>query len=235
MNIVVNLFKSSLGRKYIMAISGATLFLFVVGHLLGNLQIFLGPKAINRYGDFLQSNKEILWPARLGLLLMVALHIWAAVKLSAENKAARPIGYADNPVPLAASYASRTMLMSGLIIAAFVLYHLLHYTVQVRSLNFTGKDFLDLHDAEGRHDVFKMMVTGFSQPLVSGFYILATGLLCLHLSHGVSAMFQSLGLKNPVYGPLIDRFAKTVAWVIFLGYISIPIAVLLGYGREALR
>jgi succinate dehydrogenase / fumarate reductase cytochrome b subunit len=229
MNIVANLFKSSLGRKYIMAISGGALFLFVIGHLLGNLQIFLGPRAINRYGEFLQSNKEILWPARLGLLLMVFLHIWAAVKLSAENKAARPIGYADNPVPVAASYASRTMLMSGLIIAAFVLYHLLHYTVQVRSLNFTGKDFLALQDPEGRHDVFRMMVAGFSQPLVSGFYILAMGLLCLHLSHGVSATFQSVGLKNQVYGPLIDRFARAAAWLIFLGYISIPIAILLGY------
>src|SRR3989475_13233295 len=229
MNIVANLFKSSLGKKYLMAISGGVLFLFIVGHLLGNLQIFLGPKAINRYGDFLQSNKEILWPARLGLLLMVTLHIWAAVKLSDENKAARPIGYADDPVPVAASYASRTMLMSGLIIAAFVLYHLLHYTVQVRSLNFTGKDFLALHDIEGRHDVFRMMVAGFSQPLVSGFYILALGLLCLHLSHGVSATFQSVGLKNEVSGPLIDRFARAAAWLIFLGYISIPIAILLGY------
>jgi len=229
MNIVANLFKSSLGRKYIMAISGGALFLFVVGHLLGNLQIFLGPKAINRYGDFLHTNMEILWSARLGLLLMVVLHIWAAVRLSAENKAARPIGYAENPVPVAASYASRTMLMSGLIIAAFVLYHLLHYTVQVRSINFTGKDFLQLHDAEGRHDLFRMMVAGFSQPLVSGFYIFAMGLLCLHLSHGVSATFQSVGLKNQVYGPLIDRFARAAAWLIFLGYISIPIAILLGY------
>src|SRR6266487_3445093 len=235
MNIVANLFKSSLGKKYIMAISGAALFLFVVGHLLGNLQIFRGAQAINRYGHFLQTNKEILWLARIGLLIMVGLHLWSAIKLSAENKAARPIGYADNPVPVAASYASRTMLMSGLIIAAFVLYHVLHYTLQVRSLNFTGKDFLALHDAEGRHDVFGMMVTGFSQPLVSGFYILAMGLLCLHLSHGVSAMFQSVGLKNEVCGPLIDRFARAAAWFIFLGYISIPIAVLLGYGREALR
>ena len=229
MNIVANLFKSSLGKKYIMAISGGALFLFVVGHLLGNLQIFLGPKAINRYGHFLQTNKEILWAVRFGLLGMVALHLWSAVKLSAENKAARPIGYADYPVPVAASYASRTMLMSGLIIAAFVLYHLLHYTVQVRSLNFTGQDFTALHDAEGQHDVFRMMVAGFSQPLVSGFYILATGLLCLHLSHGVSATFQSLGLKNEGCGPLIDRFARAAAWLIFLGYISIPIAVMLGY------
>src|SRR6266446_2394987 len=183
MNIVANLFKSSLGKKYIMAISGAALFLFVVGHLLGNLQIFLGADAINRYGHFLQTNKELVWPARVGLLFMVGLHLWSAVKLSAENKAARPIGYADNPQPVAASYASRTMLMSGLIIAAFVLYHLLHYTVQVRSLNFTGKDFLALHDAKARHDIYRMMVLGFKQPLVSGFYILGMALLCLHLSH----------------------------------------------------
>src|SRR2546426_2132961 len=235
MNIVTNLFKSSLGKKYITAISGAALLLFVVGHLLGNLQLFSALQAITRYAPFLQSNKEILWPARFGLLIMVALHSWSAVKLSAENKAARPIGYVDNPVPVAASYASRTMLMSGLIIAAFVLYHVLHYTLQVRSLNFTGKDFLALHDAEGRHDVFGMMVTGFSQPLVSGFYILAMGLLCLHLSHGVSATFQSVGFKNEARGPLIDRFARAAAWLIFLGYISIPIAVLLGYGRETPR
>jgi succinate dehydrogenase / fumarate reductase cytochrome b subunit len=232
MNIVANLFTSSLGKKYIMAISGGALFLFVVGHLLGNLQIFLGPNAINRYGAFLHANKEILWPTRLGLLLMVVLHIWAAVKLSAENKAARPIGYVDNPTPVAAGYASRTMLMSGLIIAAFVLYHLFHYTVQVRSLNFIGKDFQALHDAEGRHDVFRMMVAGFSQPLVSCFYIVAMGLLCLHLSHGVSATFQSVGFKNDVYGPWIDRFAKIAAGVIFLGYISIPVAVMLGWLTE---
>src|SRR5437773_1725350 len=205
MNLIKRTFGSSLGKKYIMAITGCVLFIFVVGHMLGNLQIFLGAEAINRYGHFLQSNKEILWPVRLGLLAMVLLHIWSAVKLAAENRAARPIGYADNPTPVAASYASRTMLMSGLIIAAFVVYHLLHFTVQVRSLNFTGKDFHSMHDAQGRHDVFGMMLAGFAQPLVSGFYILAMGLLCLHLSHGVSATFQSLGLKNEVRGPVIDR------------------------------
>ena len=246
MNIVTNLFKSSLGKKFIMAISGAALFLFVVGHLLGNLQIFLGPEAINRYGRFLQTNKEILWPVRIGLLGMVALHIWSAVKLSAENKAARPIGYADNPVPVAASYASRTMLMSGLIIAAFVVYHLLHFTLKVPEVNLVKepsvRDFKTLivygpglHPIEQGQDIYRMMIVGFRVPFVSGFYILAMALLCLHLSHGVSATFQSLGLKNQVYGPLIDRFAKTVAWVIFLGYISIPIAVLLGYGKEALK
>jgi len=234
MNIVPNLFKSSLGRKYIMAISGAALFLFVIGHLLGNLQVFLGREQINAYGNFLHTTPEILWPARLGLLAMVALHIWSAVTLSAENKAARPMPYA-NWNPTVASYASRTMLMSGLIIGAFVIYHLLHFTVQAKSINFTGQDFLSFHDARGRHDVYRMLITGFSYPIVSGFYVLALGLLCLHLGHGLSAMFQSVGWKNEVYGPWIDRFAKTAAWLIFLGYISIPLAVLLGYGREVLR
>ncbi len=227
MNIITNLFNSSLGKKFIMAITGLALFLFVALHLLGNLQIFLGPEALNRYGHFLQSNPEIIWPARIGLLLMVALHIWSAIKLSAENKAARPISYANAPAPVAASYASRTMLMSGLIIAAFIIYHLLHFTAQLQAINLTGKNFAGLFDSQGRHDVFAMMVTGFRQPLVSGFYVLAIILLCLHLSHGVSAMFQSLGLKNKTYAPLIDCFAKVTALVIFIGYISIPLAVLL--------
>ena len=234
MNIVANLFSSSLGRKYVMAISGAALFLFVVGHLLGNLQIFLGPDQINAYGNFLQTTPEILWPARIGLLASVALHIWSAVTLAKENKAARPVPYATWD-STAASYASRTMLMSGLIIGGFVIYHLLHFTVQAKPINFTGQDFVAFHDAKGRHDVYRMMITGFSYPLVSGFYVLATALLCLHLSHGTSAMFQSVGWKNQVYGPLIDRFAKITAWVIFLGYSSIPVAVLLGFGKEAFK
>ena len=234
MNIIVHLLKSSLGKKYIMAISGGALLLFVVAHLLGNLQFFLGPEVLNRYGHFLQANKEILWPARLGLLAMAALHLWAAVKLSAENKAARPVPYTDwNPT--VASYASRTMLMSGLIIAAFVIYHLLHFTVQMKSINFTGQDFNGFQDAQGRHDIYRMMVAGFSCPLVSGFYVLAMALLCLHLSHGVGAMFQSVGWKNEVYGPWIDRCGKLLAGLIFLGYASIPIAVLLGYGKEAVK
>jgi succinate dehydrogenase / fumarate reductase cytochrome b subunit len=230
MKVITNIFGSSLGKKYVMAISGGAMFLFVVGHLVGNLQIFLGPEAINRYGHFLQSNVEIIWPARTGLSVMIALHIWSATKLSAENKAARLVPYA-NWNPTVASYASRTMLMSGLIIFAFIIYHLLHYTVMVKAINFTGQDFHTLEDAQGRHDIFTMMVTGFSNPVISLFYILAIGLLCLHLSHGVSAMFQSLGLKNPAYTPLIDQASRVVAWLIFLGYVSIPTAILIGYGK----
>lgn len=235
MSSTASLLKSSLGKKYVMAGTGAILFLFVLGHLVGNLQIFLGPESINRYGHFLQTNLEIIWPVRMILLVLLGLHVWSAVRVSRENKAARPVNYAVDPADPAATYASRTMLMSGLIVAAFIIYHLLHYTAQVPAINLTGKDFLTLHDEQGRHDVYTMVILGFQQPLVSGFYILAMGLLSLHLSHGLGAMFQSLGLKTHYWAATIDNFARIVAWVIFLGYVSIPIAVLCGFGKEGLK
>jgi succinate dehydrogenase / fumarate reductase cytochrome b subunit len=241
---ITNVFGSSIGKKFIMAITGLALFVFVALHMVGNLQVFLGPETLNRYGAFLQGNMELLWPARIGLLVVVLLHIWAAVKLSAENRAARPQPYVQHEI-VAASYASRTMLMSGLIIAAFIVYHLLHFTVQVPAVNLVGHtrlmpagSFAALEDAKGRHDIFAMMVLGFQRPVVSIFYIIAMGFLFLHLSHGLSAMFQSLGFKSPTYGPLIARFAVVASWLVFLGYISIPIAILLGYGSnyvEALK
>jgi len=235
MNVVTNIFKSSLGKKYLMAITGFVLFLFVIAHLAGNLQIFLGPEAINRYGNFLQTNPELIWPARLGLLLMVGVHIWAATKLSLENRAARPQGYAEYR-PVGSTYASRTMLMSGIIVLIFIIYHLLHFTVQARFVNLTGQDFVTFVDPETKvHNIFNMMVVGFSNPLVSGFYLLGMALLCLHLSHGASSMFQSLGWKNDAYRPCLDRLARVVAWLIFLGYASIPVAILFGYGKEALK
>ena len=230
MNIVSRLFNSSLGKKYIMAVTGFALFLFVIAHLAGNLQIFLGPEAINRYGHFLQTNPELIWPARLFLLLMVALHIWSAINLSIENRAARPIGYGQyNPV--ASSYASRTMLMSGVIILVFIIYHILHFTVQARYINLTGQNFIDFMDPEKRHDIFKMMVIGFGSPWVSGFYILGMALLCLHLSHGISSMFQSIGWKDRAWGPFLDRLARAVSILIFVGYTAIPVAILFGYGK----
>jgi len=215
-------FTSSLGKKFLMAITGAGLFLFVIGHLLGNLQIFLGPEAINRYGHFLQTTPEILWPARIGLLVFVAVHIWASISLTLENRAARGTRYEVKEV-VDASLASRTMIWSGLIILAFVAFHLAHYTLMV-----VYPGFRDLRDANGWHDIYRMMIIGFSNYWVSGFYVLSIGLLCIHLGHGVGAMFQSLGLKNQTYTGAIVRFSIIAAAIIFLGYISIPLAVLAG-------
>jgi succinate dehydrogenase / fumarate reductase cytochrome b subunit len=130
--------------------------------------------------------------------------------------------------PTAASYASRTMMVSGVIVAIFIVYHLLHYTVMVQAVNLTGKNFdakPEFFDAQGRHNIYRMMVVGFSNPWVCLFYILGVGLLCLHLSHGASAMWQSLGWKKRSYGPCLDRAAKWGSALLFLGYVSIPISI----------
>jgi succinate dehydrogenase / fumarate reductase cytochrome b subunit len=211
-----------------MAATGGVMFLFVIGHLLGNLQIFMGPDQINAYGHFLQTNLEIIWPARAVLLVCVTLHIWAAGSLTRENAAARPVDYAVWE-PTVASYASRTMVWSGVIVAVFIIFHLLHYTAMVKAVNLTGRDFADLRDPgdPGRHDVYRMMVLGFSRPAVSFFYIAGVGLLCLHLSHGASAMWQSLGWKKNSYAPLLDGVARWGSLAIFIGYCSIPLAVML--------
>ena len=210
-----------------MAITGLALVGFVIAHLLGNLQIFLGPEALNRYGHFLQTTPELVWPLRIGLLVFTVLHIVAAVALTRQNRAARPVPYAHYEV-VAASYASRTMFMSGLIIFVFIIYHLLHFTLQVPQINLTGQDFRLLEDSKERHDIYAMMITGYRNPLVSGFYVLGMALLSLHLSHGISSLFQSLGLSNRRYSRILDRIAVVAAVLIFVGYTSIPVAVLMG-------
>jgi succinate dehydrogenase / fumarate reductase cytochrome b subunit len=233
MDLVESLFNSSLGKKHIMAVSGFVLVFFIATHLMGNFQFFFGPEWLNPYGEFLHERHEIIWPARLVLLTMVSLHLWASLKLAIENKAARPLHYANEPIPFATTYASRTILMSGLIIAAFVVYHLLHYTFNMREINLTGRDFSALRDAKGREDIYLMMQIGFSQPLVSGFYVLALALLCLHLSHGMRAMFQSIGWNWTFGGVrnLPNLLARWGAVLVFLLYSSIPVAVLCGCGK----
>ena len=232
MSSLLRMLNSTVGKKYLMAASGAGLFLFVTGHMIGNLQLFLGPEALNRYAHFLQSLGELLWVIRLGLLGLIALHIVSALLLTLENKAARPQDYSHGKPPVAASLASRTMLGGGVLVALFVVYHLLHYTACVTAVNFTGVDFAHLTDPEtGHHDVFAMVIYGFRVWYVSLFYIIAVGFLCLHLSHGASAMFQSLGLRNHAWWPVISKGALIWSVVLFLGYAAVPGSILLGYGK----
>lgn len=236
MSAWIRLVRSSVGQKYLMAGSGLVLVAFVCGHLLGNLQFFLPPSAINRYAHFLHSNPELVWGVRLVLLALVGIHIWTALRLWALNRAARPEPYASPAPAYGSTLASRTMLLSGLMVAAFVVYHLLHYTVKVESLNGTSVAFHQLREpGTGHPDVFAMMVAGFRVWPVSFFYAVGIVLLCLHLSHGVAAMFQSLGLRNPVYAPCIQRVARGLAVILLVGYLSIPAAVLLGRGQSYLR
>ena len=249
MNSATYLFKSSLGKKYLMAISGFVLVFFILTHMMGNFQMFFGPYWINTYGEFLHQRHEVLWPARIVLITMVALHFWASFKLRAENKAARPVGYAGDPKAFAASHASRTMLLSGLLIGAFVVYHLLHYTFDMKAVNLLSEplgvkaeslktvDFSKLLDESGRQDVYTMIVLGFSVPWVAGFYVVALALLCMHLSHGMRAMFQSIGWAWTFGGApnLPNLIARWAAVFIFVVYSSVPVAVLCGYGRAHAR
>jgi succinate dehydrogenase / fumarate reductase cytochrome b subunit len=222
MNIVARAYSSSLGKKYVMAITGLALLVFVILHMAGNLQIFLGREAINAYAAFLKSKPALLWTARIGLLAIVVMHITAALQLVSENNDARPVSYAEGK-PVATSLAARTIFVSGIIIFAFIIYHLLHFTLGVTNPEYmTLKDPVDpLH-----HDVYRMMIQGFSNPLVSAFYILSMGLLCMHLSHGVSSSFQSLGLRNKRNVRAFGQTARLVALVIFIGNCLIPIAVM---------
>jgi succinate dehydrogenase / fumarate reductase cytochrome b subunit len=226
MNILVRAYSSSLGKKYVMAITGLALFVFVIVHMAGNLQIYAGREAINNYAAFLQSKPGLLWTARISLLAILIMHIWAALQLVSANSDARPTKYGAGKKPVAASYASRTIFISGLVIFAFIIYHLMHFTLGV-----TNPEFVNLKDPVDplHHDVYAMMVRGFSNWAVSGFYILAMALLCLHLSHGVSSSLQSLGLRNRSNVAAIHLTARLAALIIFLGNISIPISILAGW------
>ena len=201
-----------------MAVSGAALFAFVVGHLIGNLQFFEGPEKINAYGRFLRGMPALLWGTRIGLLVMVVLHIWSSIVLAVRKSAARPIGYKRKKA-VRSSYASRTMYWSGPIIAAFVIYHLLDFTVGAVNPGFEDGS------------VYANMVRSFQVPAVAAFYIIAMALLCLHLYHGVWSMFQTLGVQHPRYTPMLRRFAAIASVMIFLGFASIPISVLTGLRR----
>jgi succinate dehydrogenase / fumarate reductase, cytochrome b subunit len=209
-------YSSTTGKKAVMAVSGCILFLFVVGHLIGNLQIYEGPDALNRYAVLLRTEPPLLWAVRIVLLAMVLLHIWSSVQLAARNISARPQGYIEKKTA-GSSYASRTMYWSGPIILAFVIYHLLDFTF--------GK--VNPHFEPG--NVYGNVVASFQVIPVAAFYIIAMLLLCLHLYHGLWSMFQSLGIAHPRRTPVLRRSAAVVAILIAAGNISIPVAVLAGW------
>jgi succinate dehydrogenase / fumarate reductase cytochrome b subunit len=208
---------STNGKKAVMAVTGAVMFVFVIGHLAGNLQVFEGPEKLNQYGKLLHDLGELLWPVRIVLLLCVTLHIIATVQLALVKKRARPVGYSAKKA-IASSYASRTMYWSGPIVLAFIIFHLLHLTA---GYVHPGSEFI-----EG--DVYHNVVSGFQVWWVSVWYIFSVVLLGLHLRHGLWSAFQSLGMNHPRHTPILKSAAWVIAVAITLGYISIPISVLLG-------
>jgi succinate dehydrogenase / fumarate reductase, cytochrome b subunit len=210
--------ETTVGKKAVMAVTGVILFGFVVGHLLGNLQIYLPPEKINHYAEWLRTVPVLLWGARITLLISVCLHIWASFALWRLQRAARPIGYVKKS-NTHSTYASRTMMWSGPIVLAFVIYHLLHFTFGVVH---PGGPF-------DKHNVYNNVVYGFQVWPVSLFYIVAIIMLCYHLYHGLWSMFQTLGFSHPVYTPWLQRLARIAAILIAAGNISIPVAVLAGF------
>ncbi len=213
--------KSSIGRKIIVALTGLALVLFLAGHLLGNLLIFAGEEAFNEYAHFLHTflHGMGVWIARIGLLVCFVVHIWFTVLLTKENKAARPKYAHDATVQ--APKSSRIMIWSGLTILAFVIFHILHFTVR------TDSELATI----GEESPWRMVIEGFQNPLVVIFYVIAMTLLCSHLSHGVASIFQTLGLRSKKTAGSIKALAKIYAVVIYLGFISIPLAILLfGFG-----
>ena len=241
MNFVSSLFGSSIGRKILMAVTGLVLIGFVIGHLVGNLQVFQDPDHINGYAEFLRQTGSLLWIARVVLIASVLIHIWAATVLTLENKKARGGDYGFKHT-IQATLASRTMRITGYVVLAFILYHLAHFTwgwAQAPSF----KDNLPLYTMQHEyrvagfttveagtkvHDVHSMMILGFQNAIVSLFYIVAVGLLSFHLLHGFDSMFQTLGLRSTRWAGGLRAVTVVFCILYFVGNLAIPGAVLIG-------
>lgn len=241
MNLVSSLFSSSIGRKMLMAVSGVILIGFVIGHLIGNLQVFQDPDHINGYGQFLHSLGALLWIARLVIIASVVIHVWAATMLTLENKQARGTDYGFQNT-IRATLASRTMRLTGYVVLAFLLYHLAHFTWGLAQAD-TYKENIQHYTMQGDYrvagflvvkagtevlDVHTMVIRGFQNSIVSLFYIVAVGLLSFHLLHGFDSLFQTLGLRSEKWSGALRKIAVVFCAAYFFFNLTIPASVLLG-------
>jgi succinate dehydrogenase / fumarate reductase, cytochrome b subunit len=225
MNRFSRVVRSSVGAKYIMALTGLGLMIFVIGHMSGNLLIYLGRDALNSYAHGLTEHPILLWTARGGLLTIFLIHLLLAFRLTQEDQAARPIRYVYEST-IQASWASRHMLLTGLVVLGFVIYHLLHFTFGVIDPN----HFKTIpHDPKEYADVAGMVVAGFVQWQISLAYIIAQVFLGLHLWHGGSSWLQHLGLNGRGYDKLVNNLGAVVAIIIVVGNCSIPLVILMGW------
>jgi succinate dehydrogenase / fumarate reductase cytochrome b subunit len=224
---IIRFYQSSIGRKLAVAVTGLLLIGFLVVHMLGNFLLYAGPEALNAYAKKLHDLGPLLWVARLGLLGLAVVHVVGTIQLTRENRVARSQKYAVDATRKATK-SSRTMILSGLTILAFIGYHLMHFTVC------WGNDYGNPENkrywlADGSKNVYNMVVDGFGFLPASAFYIVAMGLLFMHLSHGFASVFQTLGVTTPKSRPVIEGAGKLLALGLFLGNISMPLAVLLGF------
>jgi len=215
---------TSIGKKVLMAVSGVVLFGFLIGHMLGNLQVFLGHQAYNEYAKFLHDNPTLLWGTRGVLLLMVLVHIASAIALIRANAGARPVAYKTKK-SIASTYASRTMQISGPLLLAYIIYHLAHFTFGVTA----GLGYEHLPpDPEGLPNVYHNVVQSFQIPWLVGIYAVAQALLGLHLYHGAWSILQTLGINHRRYNLQMRGAASAIALAIVAGFLAVPFGVLLG-------
>jgi succinate dehydrogenase / fumarate reductase cytochrome b subunit len=219
--VTLDFLGSSVGAKVVMALTGLLLWGFVIGHLVGNLQVFQGAEPLNAYGEMLHNlgHGAAIWVVRAVLLSALAAHIFFGLRLAARNRAARgPVGYRKKQ-PMRTNAAALTMAASGLLILGFIVFHLLHFTV--------GGISEIPHEASGRIDVFKMVFTAFKTPWVVVVYVVGQSFLLSHLMHGTASLWQSIGLHHPVWTPALRTIGRTLGVLIFAGNIGIPLAIFL--------
>jgi succinate dehydrogenase cytochrome b subunit len=248
MNLLRSLFGTTIGRKVLMAVTGVILIGFVVGHLAGNLQIFESPDRINGYAYFLHNLGPTLWFVRIVLLTCAVIHIWAGVVLAVADRRARGGEPYRARTWLQATFASRWMRSTGFVVLAFLLYHLAQFTLGIaQSGTFKGNlppyvmtadyhvaGFVVVRAGTAVPDVHRMVVLGFENPVVAVFYIVAVGLLSLHLLHGADSLFQTLGWRNARWAGALRKVVAVGCLLYFLGNLAIPGSVLIGAQRASL-
>lgn len=219
MSWFVSYVRSSVGAKQVMAVTGLGLVLFALVHMIGHLGMFSGRDAYDAYAHFLQGLGGLKWAARAGLLALVVVHIATGISLARANSAARPQKYVVQRYRRT-SFAARTMALTGLVVLAFIVYHLLHFTFGI-----VQPEYFHHLDAKGRYDAYSMFVMGFKNTPILISYIVAVTLLCLHLAHGAGSWLQSLGLAHPKYKPITSNAGPVIAAILIIGYLAPPLAV----------
>ena len=232
MTWMTDFWRSSIGGKATMAVTGLLLFGFVVAHLLGNLQLLKGADAINNYAKMLHDLGPLLWVARIGLLVVFVLHVATAIRLSRANKAARPVAYAKGAT-MQATMASRSMVLSGLTVGAFLVYHLAHFTFGAVHGARAAKALEVANAPWNGHNVHAMVTGSFADPLVVTLYVAAQVVLFLHLSHGVQSLAQTLGFHHGRYTPMVRSLSVVLALAIAGGNGFLALSVLLGIVKGA--
>lgn len=219
-----------MGQKTIVALTGIILVLFLFGHLLGNLTIFLGSDWINSYAQHLKDWSPLLWTVRVILIVAVILHIYFTMLLWNRSATATPRKTVFR-THIQTSVFSRTIRLSGLVVFAFVIFHLAHFT-----WGLVQPEYAHLNTPQGQHNVFEMMVYGFRNPYIVGFYMMGLALLAFHLSHGIGSLFQTLGISNRRLQPVFHMAGRWIAWLLFAGYVSIPLSVFFfGLGKDLVK